>query len=123
MRGLSVLRRDNRGTSAVEFAILLPAFITFIVGGINVCLALYAVSSLNFAVQQAARCASVNATDCGDASAIQTFAQSHYFALGHPTFTYTAQACGNVVGGAIDYRINAIIAQYSVPLTASACFP
>ena len=123
MRGLRALRRDARATSAVEFAILLPAFLALVVGGVNVALALFTVSSLNFAVQQAARCASVDATDCGDAQAVQIYASGRYYAVGRPTFTYTSGACGNLVSGAIDYQISAIFASFTVPVSASACFP
>jgi hypothetical protein len=122
MRPLS-LRREVAGTTAVEFAILLPAFLALVVGSVNVAIGLFTVTSLNFAVQQAARCASVDATDCGDADAIQTYAGGRFYAPGHPTFVYTASACGNLVSGAIDYRISAIVASFTVPISASACFP
>jgi Flp pilus assembly protein TadG len=130
---LKSMRRDQQGTTAVEFALVAPVFIALLVGTIALCICLFLVGSLHYAVEEGARCASVK-TACADASgnpdAIATvaYAQSHYFGPAvSPTFTYTydatAGACGNKVSGSINYSINVGFKTFVVPISASACFP
>lgn len=115
---------DDRGTTAVEFAIVAPAFVLLLVGAIYLCLGLFTVGSLNYAVEEGARCASVKTTVCSDAPTILSYTQKRYFAAGAaPTFTYATSACGNVVSGSLTYVVNLGVTTFSVPVTASACFP
>jgi hypothetical protein len=71
--------RSNCGATAVEFALIAPALVTVVVGTFYLCMALYLVASMHFAVEDGARCASVNSTTCGSAGAIVTYTQSRYF--------------------------------------------
>ena len=48
---------NSRGTTAVEFGIIAPVVITLFVGTLYLCMALFIVGSLQFAVEDAARCA------------------------------------------------------------------
>jgi len=115
---------DDRGTSAVEFAIVAPAFVLLLVGTIYLCMGLFVVGSLNYAVEEGARCASVKTTVCSDSPTTVAYAQSQYFGAGAtPTFTYSTGACGNIVSGSLTYVANLGITKVSVPVTASACFP
>jgi Flp pilus assembly protein TadG len=118
------LRSNRDGTTAVEFAIIAPAFITLIVGSIYLCLGLFLVGSLHFAVEEGARCASVNTTVCSDSSAIISYAQSRYFGpASSPKFSYAAAACGNSVSASVDYVANLGFKSVTIPITAAACFP
>lgn len=115
---------NTRGTTAVEFAIVGPLFVGLVIGLIYLCMTLYLVSSLQFAVEDGARCASVNRTVCNNAGAIVAYTQSRYDGPAlSPTFTYAAAACGNSVSASVDYSINLGLTILTVPLTASACFP
>lgn len=115
---------DKAGTSTVEFGMVAPAFILVLVGAISLCLALFFVGSLHFAVEQGARCASVNTTLCGDAASIVSYTQSQYYGpAASPTFTYTAASCGNSVSATANYAVNLGITKVMVPVSASACFP
>ena len=60
---LKALRFDAKGTTAVEFAIVAPVFVALVVGTISLCIGLFLIGSLHYAVQEGARCASVR-TDC-----------------------------------------------------------
>ena len=55
---------DRSGASAVEFAIVLPVFVLLVLGSISAALLTFSVSSLNYAVEDAARCAAVNKVLC-----------------------------------------------------------
>jgi Flp pilus assembly pilin Flp len=114
---------DDRGTTAVEFAIVAPVFILLLVGAIYLCLALFLVGSLNYAVEEGARCASVKASVCTDSTSIVSYTQNHYFGPSAPTFTYAAAACGSSVSASVSYVVNMGITEVTVPVQASACFP
>jgi len=114
---------DERGTTAVEFAIVGPLFIGLVVGILYLCLCLFLVGSLQFAVEDGARCASVKTTVCKDAATTVSYAQGRYLGPSSPTFTYAAAACGNSVSASINYVVELGLTQVTIPITASACFP
>jgi Flp pilus assembly protein TadG len=116
--------KDKRGTAAVEFAIVGPIFLSLCVGMLYVCLLLFSVGSMQYAVEESARCASVKTTVCTSNSATQTYAQNAYYGpLITPTFTASTAACGHRVNGTATFSLNTGLRQISVPLTAVACFP
>ena len=118
---------DERGTTAVEFAIIAPAFIIFVVGILYVCMALFLVGSLHYAVEEGARCASVrngSTQACNDESGIIAYTKSRYYGpSSSPTFTYSLATCGNSVSASVTYVMNLGLTQVSVPISATACFP
>jgi Flp pilus assembly protein TadG len=125
---LKSLRRDQQGTTAVEFAIVAPVFIALLIGTLALCVAFFLVGSLHFAVEDGARCASVKAAcqvnGVPDATATQTYTQNHYFGPNvSPTFTYAAAACGNSVSASISYTMNVGFRAITIPISATACFP
>jgi Flp pilus assembly protein TadG len=115
---------DNRGTTVVEFGILAPVAIMLLVGTFYLGLSLFLVGSLHFAVEEAARCASVNTGVCTDSATTVAYAQSHYFGpSASPTFTYAAAACGNSMTATISYVMDVGMTKFTIPVSASACFP
>jgi Flp pilus assembly protein TadG len=119
-----LLRRDEQGTTAVEFAIIAPVFIALLVGTLTVCVGLFLVGSLHYAVEEGARCASIKTAICSDAATTLAYAQSHYFGPNlTPTFTYAAANCGNSVSASISYSMNVGFRTFVVPISATACFP
>lgn len=115
---------DCRGATALEFAILSPVFLMVTVGLVNLALLLYTAGSLQFAVEDAARCASVKTTICTSTSTIQVYASGKYFGpTVTPTFTATSPSCGHSVSATATYVMNIGVARYSVPLSAVACYP
>jgi Flp pilus assembly protein TadG len=113
----------DRGNAAVEFALVLPPLAMLVVGGLYTGLLMYSVAGLHNAVEQAARCYSVNASLCNSASAAQIYAQSSYYGVNTPTFTASTQVCGHQVSGTVSFVLDAAVASWNVPLTATACFP
>lgn len=53
------IRGDERGTTAIEFAIVGPVFILPVIGILYLCMCLSVVGSMHYAVEEGARCASV----------------------------------------------------------------
>jgi hypothetical protein len=93
-------------------------------GVIYLCLGLYAVGSLQYAVEAGARCASVQTTVCTSSATIVGYAQSHYYgAAGTPKFSYAANGCGHSVSATLNFVVDLGLTAVTVPLSASACFP
>jgi Flp pilus assembly protein TadG len=100
-----------------------PALAMLVVGGLYAGLLMYSVAGLHNAVEQAARCYSVSASQCGSASAAQTYAQNSYYGASSPTFTASTAPCGHQVSATLTFVLEAVVARWSVPLSATACFP
>lgn len=113
----------DRGATIVEFGLVLPALAALLVGGIYSGLAVYSATGLHSAAEQAARCYSVNASVCGTPSATQAYAQTQYYGIKTPTFSASVQPCGHQVAATVTIPIIAVVANFSVPLSATACFP
>ena len=117
---------DVHGSAAVETAFLLPAFIMLLFGIIKVSMLLWTMGSLYYAAEAGARYASVSCvSSCTPDPA--TYALDSYYgqSLGSTNpFTYSASGCGNTVTASYTYSLNIPIAgSYSIPLSATACFP
>ena len=115
--------RDKRGTSAIEFAFVGPVFLMLVIGTMYGCMMLYSMASLHYAVEEGARCASVKTTVCTNSTTTISYAQTAYNGPGAPTFTSTTPACGHAVTGTTNFTLSAGVASWSVPLSATACFP
>ena len=76
MSNLAWLARDQRGASALEFALIAPAFFLFIFGIIELGLVFWTQVGLQHGAEMAARCASINAKLCltNNPSTITTYA-------------------------------------------------
>ncbi len=108
---------------------VLPPFLMLLLGTMSGGVAVYTAASLHYAVEGAARCYSVNASQCGSATTAQSYAQNLYRGLGSPTFTASKPGCGYQVNATLNVVLNAGVkqnlapAQWTIPLSATACFP
>jgi Flp pilus assembly protein TadG len=118
-------RIDSRGSTAVETAMLIPVYSGLTLAVMTGGFLLFTAASLHFAVEGAARCYSVMATTCTSTSTTQTYATNHYYGPSSPapSFTASSPACGHQVVGTVTYTLNAGETTFSVPLSATACFP
>jgi Flp pilus assembly protein TadG len=141
MRGFT---RSEDGTSAAEFAMILPVFLLFVFGLVEFGMLLFTTNQLHWTAEQAARCSSVsnncklNGVSNGAVtnSTVGNYAKSVYKGLAGPTFKYdTNGACslsgtgnsatnaGHRVTASANFKMNLGVYYQSVPLTADACFP
>jgi len=125
MRRRSSLFSDRRGATAVEFALILPPFLLLLLGVVEFGRALWTQSALHFAVEEAARCATVDATNCATATQVKTFAVSRAAGVGltNAVFTLTTPACGNQVSASYPFPFVLANMFPNVTLTARSCFP
>jgi Flp pilus assembly protein TadG len=118
------LARDAHGGIAVEYALILPALVLALLGGIWLGLLGLAMSSLDLAVQSAARCMAVDANACATPTQTQTYAQSQYTGpdVG-AVFTASATGCGHTVSAQGTFSLDVAPGLSDVPLNVSACYP
>jgi hypothetical protein len=107
----------------MEYALVLPIFITLLVGTLCAGNLLFASNSLHYAVQDAARCAAVKTGVCSDSSSTVTYAKSRYSGPSAPAFTYSTAGCGHTVNATASYPLFIATFTFKVPLSASACYP
>jgi Flp pilus assembly protein TadG len=118
--------KDQRGTSAVEFAITLPVFILMLFGVWQISFGVWAQCALQHGADMAARCMSVNPTVCGNinVSGTQSYAASQSYGL-NPSpsvFAVSTQTCGSQVSAT--YPLSPVVANlsiFAVTLHAQAC--
>ena len=123
----------RRGAVAIEYAIVLPVLLLFLLGIMDVGRLLWTYSTLHRATDSAARCAAIQAASCATVGKTQNFAVAEAWGLliGVSAFTVSNQACGVQV--VANYTFGFVIpwlsvvspfgASNSIPLTATACYP
>ncbi len=133
-RALARLWRSRDGATAIEMAFVLPVFLAFLLGIEEFGRAFWTESTLQYAVEAAARCAAVSPSLC--TPTVEDYAASQAFGLSIPdpakTFTYTPNAtCGasSVSTGALvtaSYAFQQLVPQLvplNVTLSAKSCHP
>ena len=137
-RFASLLRRlaaCRNGSNAFELAIILPVLTLMVVGAVYAGWMLFSTNMLFYAVESAARCASVNTTTCGGASQsaqvtnVKAYAVTQAMGLNVTAASFTvtqpANGCGWQVTGTYPFTfMMPFTASNPVfTITASACFP
>ena len=124
-RTAAQLLRDVTAAGAVEFALVLPAVLMVIVGGIHLCLVSYTLAGLHYATEAASRCASLDSTTCGTSAGVDTYAKSRFInASGQAaSFALTSDNCGFAVVGSVTYKLNIGVKTLDLPLQAKSCAP
>jgi Flp pilus assembly protein TadG len=123
-------RGGCRGTAGIEYGLLLPALLVFVLGLIDTGRLLWTYATLSHAVEAAARCAAISVTQCGSASAVQSYAVTQAWGLSVSTtvFSLSSVSCGNQVTATLPFTfvIPTVLfgqALGTITLTASACYP
>ena len=127
LRGRATRRRlasDVRGNVAVEVAFTLPAVLLFVFGIIEFGQAVWLQSALNYSVAEAARCASIDPTNCGTTTQIQSYAGSQSgYSFDNSVFSVSTPSCGNQVSASYPMALTIPTLAISLTLTAQACYP
>ncbi len=114
------------GTTAVEFALIITPLFLLLFGVIEFGRLMWTQSSLHFAVEEAARCASVTPGTCGTSGQTAAYAAAAISFLNIPSsaFTATTASCGHQVTASFAYKfIVTGLFPYTPTLGATACFP
>jgi len=116
--------RASDGATALEFAIVAPVLLMLLLGIMEAGRALWTQNALNFAVEQAARCAAIDQNNCGSPAQVQSFAANVSGAdFTSSIFTVTAAACGNLVSASYPMQLNIPYVSAAPTLTAQSCYP
>jgi len=124
-RGRTALWRSRDGSAAVEFALVSIPLLMTVFGIIEMGNALWLQNALHYSVEEASRCAAVNATTCGNATQVTSYAAARSGAnLSSSVFTYNAAAaCGKQVTASYPMQLSIPFIAVSVTLTSSSCYP
>lgn len=120
--------RREAGAAAIEYALILPAVLLFVIGIMDVGRLMWTYTTLYRAAEAAARCAAINTTQCGTAAQTQSYAadQAWGLTIDASAFIPTEETCGFQVKGTYDFTfaIPAFTATFgTITLTATACYP
>ena len=115
----------QHGTAAIEYSIILPVLLLFLLGIMDTGRLLWTYSTLYRATEAAARCAAVNKTACVTASQIQNdaVAEAWELTIAPSAFTVSSPSCGVQVRGTFDFAFTVVPGLSPVTLKATACYP
>jgi Flp pilus assembly protein TadG len=143
---LKQLRDDTRGAVIVEFSVTISLFLALMFGIVQAALILFTQAGMQHGVEMAARCASVNYAaskiplnkSCFtdpltgtptpsnvDASTIENYAVQNSWGFTPTVVATTGVVCGTAKGYKVTatYTYDVLHYIFSVPLTATSCFP
>lgn len=118
------LASNDKGVAAVEFALVASVFFTMLFGAMASSIMGYSVTSMNSAVESAARCRAMGTT-CTDKATTEAYALTKFHNVSGQTavFSYDGlQTCGYQVSATLNYNFNWILSSSTIPFTAKACF-
>lgn len=120
------LFNDQRGATAVEFALTMPVFLLMLLGVWQLCFGMWAQFALQHGAAMAARCMNVNPTVCSTSSIASTqsyaAAQSYGLNPSPSVFTVSTSTCGYHISAT--YTVSPVVAHIGIPtytLHAHAC--
>lgn len=118
--------RDQAGASAIEFALTFPVFLLILMAIAEGGLLMWTELGLQHGAEKAARCASVDASLCGNTSDVLNYAAQSSYGLNPPpsVFSLTAKACGNEVSANLQHNLLlSVFGAPSITVKAQSCFP
>lgn len=124
---------DTSGSTAVDYAIILPLLLMFMLGVADAGRLLWTYSTLARAIDATARCAAVDAVTCGTSAKVQTYASGQFWGVDATplSVTSTSATCGMSVHGSYTFSFVTPFVWIALPfgvnntltLTVSACYP
>jgi len=133
MARATMFRNVQQGVVAIEFGLVLPVLLLFVLGLMECGRLFWTYTTLYRATQAAARCGAVNATLCGTVTQIQSYAVTQAYGLTVQSSVFTAQTavCGIQVVGTLPVTLmipwsSASKTTHSfnvVTLVATSCYP
>ena len=120
------------GAVAVEYGIILPAMLLFVLGIVDTGRLLWTYATLTHAVEAAARCGAIAAPGCTSAATTQSYAVTQAYGLTVPSsaFSVSSASCGVQVSGSLSFVFvipwlgaSPFGSANSITVSATACDP
>ena len=125
MRAAMKFFKDDRGTSALEFALVAPMFLSLIFGIFQYSYVVFVDNLLHFSVDAAARCGAIGSTTppCNGSglTAMEQTAKTLFFMSNKPSFSANCSS-DNGSGLTATYDVT-ILNIVNLQLTAQSCYP
>jgi Flp pilus assembly protein TadG len=125
---MKIIRNENGGT-ALEFALVIPVILAFVLGAIQIAIVLWVDNLLFFSVDLAARCAAVGSTNspCQATMAETVTTSMPSSSIGTLATASNPNCTGNNVGISATFTIDFLVFPWpknSRPaLQANSCYP
>jgi Flp pilus assembly protein TadG len=121
------LWRDRSGATLVEAALVFPVLFAVLFGAIECGRLMWTQLALDYAVEEAARCAEVTPDVCKDNATTAVYAQTRAEPLQLParTIAVSSQACGTQVTASLAYQptLGSLVFKTAPVLKAQVCRP
>lgn len=118
------LWRAADGVTAIETAILLPVFLTFLLGVFEFGRVIWIQSALQFAAESASRCAVVSsASTCNSNSATATYASSQVLGISVPAGDFNVSSSGTCFAAGGSGGSKTVSASYPFTFAVPRFFP
>jgi Flp pilus assembly protein TadG len=122
--------KNNSGTTALEFALVFPAVIAFILGVAQIGYLLWIDNLLHYSVETASRCSAVGSTTfpcAGSGTANMATTATNLFSMAVatseiPSGTFSDYVCGGGSGLQASFTVNFLLVV-PVTVTANSCYP
>jgi len=116
------LMRAQVGAMSVDFAMIATPLFLLILGTMEVGRMLWYQNALNYSVEEAARCASIDVNNCNTSDQIKSYAAARSGAgFTAATFSASTSGCGNLISAS--YPISIGVANMTITLKAQSCYP
>ncbi|HEV2561830.1 MAG TPA: TadE family protein [Rhizomicrobium sp.] len=119
--------RDWKGGAvAIEYALVLPALLAFLFALIDTGRLIWTQTTLDHAMQAAARCAVIDSVQCGSAGQVKAFAiaQAYGMRIDSGTISVATRSCGMEVAATLAFQpVVPWFGTSTIGLNARACYP
>jgi Flp pilus assembly protein TadG len=123
----SFLWKERRGNAALEFAFLMPVFLVLFLGIMEFGRLLWTQTTLQHAVEAAARYGAINDPTCNSTGLTHSYAAGEVFgqSVAASSFTLSCTACaGTQVKGQVNFTfVVPAFFPYNITLNAQSCYP
>lgn len=118
-----VRTRGRRGTTALEYALVMPVLLLFLLGIMDMGRLMWIYTGLNRGVEEGSRCAATNTTTCGTNAQIQAVAAAAVWGASVPSsaFSVSNPSCGIQVSASYGFTFFTP-GLSAITLAPSACF-
>ncbi len=115
--------RASRGTTALEYGLVMPVLLLFLLGIMDMGRLMWIYAGLNRGVEAASRCAAVDSATCGTTAQIQAAAAAAVWGAAIPSsaFSVSTASCGTQVSASYSFTFFTP-GLSAITLAPSACF-